>query len=131
MGGAYLFERHKTKPNDWALRKVLIGADSAAGGRFGKAVGLSADKIVIGAPDAAGSGAAYLFLRDQGGPANWGQAKKWAGPAAGAKFGAAVAIDTEVAAVGLLRRRILRDATRHPIRPCNGQKTAQGIAALG
>ncbi len=100
VGAAYLFERHKASPNDWALRKVLIGADSALGHRFGAAVALHEDAVVIGAPEAGGTGAAYLFLRDQGGPANWGQAKKWTGAAVGAKFGSAVAVDVEVAAVG-------------------------------
>ena len=99
-GAAYLFERHKSDPSTWDLRKVILGTDTTAGHFFGTSVALNNEILVVGSPQAGGSGAAYLFFRNQGGPGNWGQSKKLTGAPAGAKHGATAAIAGDVIAVG-------------------------------
>ncbi|MCB0793271.1 MAG: hypothetical protein KDB88_00920 [Flavobacteriales bacterium] len=59
-------------------------ADVTDGGRFGNAVALSGDHLLVGAPRtddvAPGSGAVYLFERNEGGANQWGLIKKLEAP---------------------------------------------------
>ena len=58
----------KTKYSSWSQQAKLLPADGAAGHRFGNAVSLSGNTVMIGAPldDDLGefSGSAYVFQRD-------------------------------------------------------------------
>jgi len=110
QGAAYVFARNQGGADLWGQVKKLAAADGAAYDRFGYAVAINgqADAVVVGAyyanvGGAARQGAAYIFIRNQGGsPDNWGQVKKLAAGdgAANDYFGRAVAISGESAMVG-------------------------------
>ncbi len=105
-GSAYVFERDQDGANNWGQVKKLTASDAALGGYFGLHMAISGDTIVVGGPNmtgvASGSGTAYLFERDLGGPNNWGEVKKLAGndTAAWDDFGASVAISGDTVVVG-------------------------------
>ena len=75
-GIAYVFERDTD--GNWNQQTSLTASDGAAQDYFGYSLALSGNHALIGAPgsDTAGSdsGAAYVFVRDNGG--NWQQQKK-------------------------------------------------------
>ncbi len=76
-------------------------ADTTAGDDFGAAVAVDGDLTVVGAPDHNGSrGAVYVFERQQNG--TWTEKQKLTDPSpvAGARFGAAVAIEGNNILVG-------------------------------
>ena len=95
---AYNFRRSGA---DWTEQAKLVATDGAAGDLFGSAVDLGRDLVVLGAPQAEGAGAAYVFRLDRA-TMVWSEEAKLvasdAGP--GDEFGRAVAIDGEIAAVG-------------------------------
>jgi hypothetical protein len=67
-GAAYVFVRSS---GVWKLQQKLVAADGAAGNRFGSAVAISGNTIVIGArynspAGIANAGAAYVFVRSNG-----------------------------------------------------------------
>ncbi len=77
QGAAYLFTRDGSAPGGWREVKKLTASDGAAGDQFGRAVAISGDTVIVGAPrkDLASRemGQVYVFQRDQGGPGNWGE----------------------------------------------------------
>jgi FG-GAP repeat len=87
-------------PDTYALLVSLLGADAFAGdgSGFGSAVAVSGDWLVVGAPQADGSGAVFIYLRKDGA---WG-----ADPfqslfgAVNSSFGKSVAIDGLTIVVG-------------------------------
>lgn len=82
----------------WQLAATLVPSDTAANDEFGKSVALQGDTLVVGAPWAATSGAAYVFTRSDG---TWTEAAILTGTAADAGlFGSSVAIDGGTIAVG-------------------------------
>jgi hypothetical protein len=89
-GAAYVFERSGTT---WSGAK-LINPDSAAGDRFGEAVALDGDTVVVGASGdgEGGVGAAYVFQKNGIG---YDFVQKLASPTgeAGDYFGGALALD--------------------------------------
>lgn len=93
-GGAYLFEYNPTT-QVWDLTKTFIASDAAIGDKFGTAVGLYGDSVVIGAPgdDDRGSnaGATYIFNHNKSGN-TWDQKSKITVKegAAGFAFGSSV-----------------------------------------
>ena len=93
-GAAYVFERNLGGPDNWGEAGRLTSSDRAGGDTFGTAVDIDGDLVVVGASGNASNGAAYLFERDFGGAANWGEIKKLvaADGNAGDFFGRAVAI---------------------------------------
>jgi FG-GAP repeat len=104
LGGVSVFEE---VTGQWTETAVISQPDPSAGG-FGMALAMSGDgkTLVIGAPEEAQSGAAYLFQRES---VNWVQQARLSSPAspdapADAKqlFGAALALsrDGGVLAVG-------------------------------
>ena len=102
-GAAYIYERDADGPGAWGNVKKLTAADGAANNLFGQAVAQAGDAVIVGAGGNLGNrGAAYVFARDNGGPANWGQAQKLAAPdaAVGDGFGTAVAMTPAHAIVG-------------------------------
>ncbi|MGD8795018.1 MAG: FG-GAP repeat protein, partial [Anaerolineae bacterium] len=107
-GAAYVFERNEGgTAENWGEVTKLTASDSASDERFGNAVAISGDTIVIGAYWEDGwmsddRGAAYVFERNDGGADNWGEVKKllasdtWAGD----EFGQSVAISGDTIVVG-------------------------------
>ena len=99
----------------WQQQGFLsLGSDGRSGDRFGEAVDVSGDWIIVGAPGANSAGAAYLFHRDldENGAPVWTKTDRLVEldhPAAGDQFGHAVAIDGERAIVGAFGRD--RDGT--------------------
>lgn len=105
-GKVYVFGRYQGGADAFGHVATIAAADAAAGDRFGRAVALSGDVLVVGAPDdddgGTSSGSAYVFLRDQGGANAWGQVAKLVASdgAAGDAFGSSVAVSADVVAIG-------------------------------
>jgi hypothetical protein len=106
-GSAYVFARDEGGTENWGLVKKLTGSDGAANDFFGRAVAISADKLVVGANgDNVGAnadqGSAYLFASDEGGTDNWGEVKKLTAPdgAANDFLGWAVAVSGDAVLAG-------------------------------
>lgn len=119
-GAAYIFNKNSGGTNNWGLVKKLTGGTGTnarlASDNFGYSVAISGSAIIVGAYaqdyDSAGgnflsaAGAAYTFLRNNGGTDNWGLAKKITGGTgtnarlSNAQFGNSVAIYRDVAVVG-------------------------------
>jgi len=99
-GSAYVFRQ--AEPG-WVEEAKLVPSDGQGLDRFGQAVAVSGDWLLVGAPldDDAGSdsGSAYLFRHD--GTAWVEHAKlKAGGGMSGGQFGGAVALDGDIALVG-------------------------------
>jgi len=78
-GSVYIFARDHGGPDNWGEVKKITASDGAEQDYFGK-LNLDGDTLVVGASgnDDMGdySGSAYVFVRDHGGPDNWGEVKK-------------------------------------------------------
>jgi hypothetical protein len=108
-GAAYVFTRDPGG-DTWSQVKILHASDPQYNDEFGIAAAISGDTIVVGAyledggPGSPlfGSGAVYIFERNQGGPDNWGQVKILHASDAQANdhFGRSVAIDGDTLVVG-------------------------------
>ena len=87
----------------WLLEQELVAPDAAAGDRFGRAVSVSGDALLVGAhlEDDQGSnaGSAYL-LRHDGIAWTFGPKVQGADTSAGDQFGEALALDGAIAVVG-------------------------------
>jgi len=97
QGAAYVFTRAGAA---WAQQAKLVASDAADGDDFGRAVALSADTAVVGAPARnSRQGAAYVFARVG---ATWTQqAALTASDAADdSVFGGALALDGDTLVVG-------------------------------
>jgi len=99
-GAVYVFEHVGAS---WAETRKLVAADAGAGQRFGSAVSLQGERMLVGAPLGQGgttsSGAAYVFERVAG---IWLETAKLAADD-GADldaFGVGVALEGERAAIG-------------------------------
>ena len=92
----------------WVEEAVLAASDSTANNRFGNALALEGDYLIVGAPSAntaaSTAGAVYIFKRL--GVGNWEQQGVFIaeGAAVGDQFGAAVALDTGRALIGAPER---------------------------
>lgn len=83
-GAVYIFERDQGGPGNWGQVTKVMAGDPGVEDDFGRAVSLSGDTLVVGAPGEDGGpgdpmsyvGAVYVFERNQGGPDNWGQVTK-------------------------------------------------------
>ncbi len=101
-GAAYVFERDQGGTGNWGEVTKL----AASGANFGWSVSVSGDTAVAGVPFEDGAeldaGAAYVFQRDLGGPANWGEVTKLTASDARAfaLFGISVAVTGDTAVVG-------------------------------
>ncbi|HEX6186728.1 MAG TPA: hypothetical protein VFZ40_01500 [Pyrinomonadaceae bacterium] len=102
----YIFDRNVGGAGNWGEVKKI--AEVEPGDKFGSAVSLSGDKLIVGAAgdDPQGelnAGAAYIFERNSGGANNWGQLRKLtaADSAEGDSFGSAVALSGTTAIVGV------------------------------
>lgn len=96
-GAAHVFTRSGAI---WTEQAYLKASDTVANAEFGSSVGVSGDAVVVGAPLVGGfSGAAYLFRRNA---SIWSQEARVtaSNAASGARFGYAVSISGNLAAVG-------------------------------
>ncbi len=105
-GAVVLYERDPAT-GDWAESGRVEAETPVELAFFGRALALQGDTLVVGAPltrgDAGyGQGAAYVYERDQGGPGQWGFVARLVDPTEAALryFGAAVAVDGDLIAVG-------------------------------
>ena len=105
-GSAFVYQRDYGGPGSWGQVTKITPSDGETGDYFGYEVSISGDNAVVGAwgDDDIGetSGAAYLFHRDEGGLDAWGQLAKLKGTSGAAwdYFGASVAINADIVAVG-------------------------------
>lgn len=110
LGAAYVLGRDVGGTDAWGEIKTLTASDGAAYDDFGYSVDLDGDTAIVGAPrhDAGAdqTGAAYVFVRDDGGTDNWGEVQKLVASTAATEdqFGTVVAISGDVAVVGAHRK---------------------------
>lgn len=99
LGAAYVFEK---VPGAWSQAKKLVADIRSGADRFGYSVAIDGDFIVVGADQADGGGAAYVYSRNEGGPDNWGFVKKLvaADRVSNDYFGRSVAIEGDEIVVG-------------------------------
>ncbi|UCF08509.1 MAG: cadherin-like domain-containing protein, partial [Thermoplasmata archaeon] len=102
QGSAYVFERNQGGAENWGEVTKLIASDGGSGDQFGYSVSISRDTIVIGALYDDGKGSVYIYLRNQSGPDNWGEAKKLTASDGTTNdyFGHSVSIRNYIIAVG-------------------------------
>lgn len=117
---AYIFMRHAGAAHFWGQTKKILPGDFANG--FGTSVSVSFDTVVVGAPYDAGNaepGAAYIFLRNQGGAGNWGQGKKLipSDVIRFGQFGYSVAVSGNTVVVGARYQDI--DINRNGVLECD------------
>ncbi len=105
-GAAYVFERNQGGADNWGQVKKLTASDAQADDRFGTAVSINGDVLLVGAwgedTGAGDAGAAYVFVRNQGGADNWGQVRKLTASDAQASdyFGYRMSISGDVLVIG-------------------------------
>jgi len=105
LGVVYLLERDGSDPYSWNPVGNIPHPDPGFADRFGEAIALDGDTIVIGADkddDPQDSGSAWIFERDLDVPDTWGLAAKLAPPDADFSntFGRSVAVNGTTVAVG-------------------------------
>lgn len=106
-GAAYIFVRNGT---NWSQQAYLKASQVTANDAFGRAVAVSGDTVVVGAPneflDEHGlppvPGAAYVFVRSG---TIWSQQARLQAPQGGSgrEFGSSVAVDRDTLIVGAMR----------------------------
>lgn len=108
-GAAYVFSRNEGGGDSWGQVAKLTANDGDQTDFFGSSVAVAGDTAIVGAlwhdsDGLMGSGAAYIFSRDQGGLDSWGQVTKLVADDATAQdfFGFSVALDADTAVVGAL-----------------------------
>ncbi len=100
-GAAYIFKRNQGGAEHWGQVQKLTASDAAANDYFGYSVSINGDTVVVGAYGKnSGTGAAYIFERNQGGAEHWGQVQKLTAIDGGGQFGISVAINIDTVAVG-------------------------------
>jgi hypothetical protein len=102
----YIYDRNQGGTDNWGEVARIVGSDAQAG--LGRALALTGEGLIVGAPDEGsggnGQGAAYIYYRDQGGSGAWGQVARLTASDAHAyeSFGSWVAISGEEAVVGAI-----------------------------
>lgn len=98
-GSAYIFHYNGTA---WVEVAKLLASNAATLDRFGHAVAIGFDTVVVGAILNNGTGAAYIYNRNVGGADNWGEVIRLTGTDtdAGDQFGNAVSISGNAVAIG-------------------------------
>ena len=101
-GAAYVYTRPDTGWSDVSSPAKLTAPRIAAGSRFGHAVSLSGDSIVVGDPQGGGPGVAYVYTKPDTGWADTSSAAKLTASDAvsGDRFGYAVSASGDVVLVG-------------------------------
>jgi uncharacterized repeat protein (TIGR01451 family) len=99
-GSAYVFVRNVTV---WTEQQKLVASDDVAGDEFGRSVGVSADTVVVGAPNDddqnTDAGSAYLFVRSD---TSWSELEEVfaQSPSNTDHFGSSVGISSDAVLVG-------------------------------
>jgi outer membrane protein assembly factor BamB len=110
-GAAYIFERNQGGAEHWGQVKRLTASDAVGGDQFGISVAIDGDTLAVGANhgNRGTSGAVYIFERNQGGAANWGQVQELTASDANLldEFGISVAVDGDTMVVGAWARNLL------------------------
>jgi uncharacterized repeat protein (TIGR01451 family) len=101
-GAVYVFTRSGVS---WSLQQRLNASDATANAGFGRSVAIDGDTLVVGAYQAAGTGAAYVFTRSG---STWSQQQRLVGSdtAAADHFGGSVAISGDRLVIGAERADI-------------------------
>ena len=112
VGAVYLYRRDAQAPTGWTQIQKITAPTPLQQSFFGQALALQDDVLVIGAhyehvATSAAYGAAYIYLRDQGGADSWGFVKRLEESGAGAlaEFGVSLDLDGDLLAVGALGAR--------------------------
>lgn len=100
IGAAYVFEQAE-EDGPWEQVQTLEASDAEPGDRFGSAVGIGNDVVLVGAPQGGvgDSGAAYFFERDGNA---WTEVARVvsAAPLPNSLFGQSVSVENGVALIG-------------------------------
>ncbi len=105
-GSVYLFDRNEGGADQWGETKLIVPDSGAEEDRFGNAVALSQDTLVVGSPFhddiKTNIGTAYVYERHQGGTNQWGELLQLSATEieTGDIFGEDVAIDGDSIVVG-------------------------------
>ena len=101
-GAAYVYSRPDTGWADISSPAKLTASDVAAGSRFGHAVSVAGDSIVVGDPGGGGAGAAYVFTKADTGWADTSASVKLTASdgASGDRFGYSVSASGSTVLVG-------------------------------
>ncbi len=105
-GCAFVFMRNASGTDAWGQVAKLAASDAASDDDFGHSVAISGDLVVVGAPTKngtdVGTGAAYVFERDDGGVNAWGEVANLVAADAGYihQFGSGVGVTGATVAVG-------------------------------
>ncbi len=76
-GAAYVFQRDHGGTDNWGEVKKLTASDATFGVLYGHSLAISDDTAVVGTfDDPDGTGAAFVYGRDEGGTDKWGEVKK-------------------------------------------------------
>ena len=95
-------EIHENVAGTWTFRKKIVASNGAYGNTFGRSVAISGDVAIVGATMdvSQGGGATYIFNKNCGGSANWGEVQTIAGSTNGDKFGFSVGASSTHMAMG-------------------------------
>ncbi len=114
-GAVYVFHRDEGGPDAWGQTAKLVASNAAESDRFGSAVSICGDTIVVGACDAeppggdSPSGTAHVFQHRPGDPSSWLEIASLNGTDANQvdnDFGDAVDIDGDTVIVGDWREQV-------------------------
>ncbi|MBC7774799.1 MAG: HYR domain-containing protein [Phycisphaerae bacterium] len=102
MGSAYLLRRSANEPSDWYEVEKLQAPGILLGDAFGVSVAISEGLAVVGAPNANGKGAAFIFRQSPDDENEWVFAKTITAVdgAQGDAFGQSLALHAETLLVG-------------------------------
>lgn len=109
-GSVYVFERDAGGVDNWGEVKKLVASNRTTSDDFGTDVTISGDTAVVSAPFQGSNekGAAYIFERDSGGPANWGEVLFLRPPSSQDfdQFGRGVSLHGDTLLVGSIRQLV-------------------------
>jgi VCBS repeat-containing protein len=106
-GAAFIFTRNQDGTNAWGVVKRLTLTNAFTADHFGSAVAIDGSAVVVGVPQADGSGGAdygavYLYLQNFGGSNTWGLLDKLLPASVGTSdnFGCSVAVSQNTIVAG-------------------------------
>jgi FG-GAP repeat protein len=137
QGAAYVFVKPASGWKNMTQVAKLTASDGAAYDQLGRAVAISGNSVIVGAPQAVrggyGAGAAYVFVQPKSGWTDMTETAEFSGSdeAAGSYFGGAVAISGNTAlASGLNNYGMGSGAEYIFVKPASGWKSGTETAQL-